>query len=196
MRVFLYARVSMENVGTKEAPDEREQNPEAQLMPMREECKKRGWEIAGEFIDRQTGTEMYRPNFKRMMEQVTGRADMIIVVRADRFSRFSPIDALVVVDELQRRKIGFYSLFEPYASNIPENPVPANMRAVMLHISFMNAQAESDRISDRTKAGIAAKRAKGEWKGGRPKGSVNKTERKPAQPKQVMTPSDLFKPTA
>jgi hypothetical protein len=45
----------MENVGTKDKPDDREQNPEAQLSPMRVECAKRGWEIAGEFTDRQTG---------------------------------------------------------------------------------------------------------------------------------------------
>lgn len=185
----------MENVGTKEAPDEREQNPEAQLGPMREECKRRGWEIVGEFIDRQTGTEMYRPEFKRMMEEV-GRAQMIMVWRADRFSRFSPLEALVVVEELHTRKIGFYSLYEPYASDLPENTTPEDMRLFLLHLSFMNAKAESKRISDRTKAGIAAKKADGTWKGGRPVGSTDKVQRGTPQPKVAMRPEDLFKPTA
>jgi DNA invertase Pin-like site-specific DNA recombinase len=195
VRCFLYARVSMENVGTKEAPDEREQNPEAQLGPLRAECAKRDWKIVGEFIDRQTGTEMYRPEFKRMMEEV-GRAQMIMVWRADRFSRFSPLEALVVVEELHTRGIGFYSLYEPFASDLPENTTPDDMRLFLLHLSFMNAKAESKRISERTKAGIAAKKADGTWKGGRPFGSKDSTPRGTPQQKVHLTPSDLFKPTA
>jgi DNA invertase Pin-like site-specific DNA recombinase len=225
LRIFAYARVSMENVGTKEKPDEREQNPEAQLKPIREECERRGWVIVQEFVDRQTGTEMYRPEFKKMMEQAgAGQAEMVIVARADRFSRFSPIDALVVVDELKRRGIGFYSLYEPYASNIPENTVPKGMRGVILHISFVMAEGESEKISDRTKKGIEAKRDtckncghkkeshdgacqcsikdchcphfKSSWSGGRPKGSLDSFQRAAPRAKVEMTPQDLFKPMA
>jgi DNA invertase Pin-like site-specific DNA recombinase len=185
----------MENVGTKDKPDEREQNPEAQLGPMRLECERRGWQIVEEFVDRQTGTEMFRPEFKRMMEQV-GRTQMIMVWRADRFSRFSPLEALVVVDELDRRGVGFYSLWEPYASDLPDNATPKDMRVFLLHLSFLNAKAESKRISDRTKAGIAAKKADGSWKGGRPWGSLDKTPRGTPQQKQTISPSDLFKPSA
>jgi len=185
----------MENVGTKDKPDEREQNPEAQLGPMRVECEKRKWEVVEEFIDRQTGTEMYRPEFKRMMEQV-GRAQMIMVWRADRFSRFSPLEALGVVEELHLRGVGFFSLYEAYVSDLPENTTPEDMRLFLLHLSFMNAKMESRKISERTKAGIAAKKAAGTWKGGRPAGSLDSTPRGTPQQKQVITPSDLFKPTA
>lgn len=196
MRVFLYARVSMENIGTKDNPDEREQNPEAQLIPMREECKRREWGISQEFVDRQTGTEIYRPEFKAMMELAAHKqADVIMVARVDRFSRFRPIDALIVVEELKERGIYFYSLNEPYASNLPENTVPEELRGVLLHLSFAIAKGESNRISDRTKAGIAAKRLTGEWKGGRPKGSKNKTLRAAATPKIELSPQDLFKPS-
>jgi DNA invertase Pin-like site-specific DNA recombinase len=193
---FLYARVSMDEIGTKDEKDEREQNPDAQILPMRAEVARRHDKNVGEFIDRDTGQDIYRPDFKRMLELAAQKkADGIMVARADRFSRFDPLDALLVVSELQKRGIHFLSLGEPFASSLPDNPVPDDIRIWLLHWSFLNAKGEARRISERTKAGIAAKRAAGEWKGGRPKGSQDKQPRQSPRFKPELTPSDMFKPS-
>ena len=42
MRVALYARVSTSDKG---------QDPQMQLRELREYCQRRGWEIAGEYVD-------------------------------------------------------------------------------------------------------------------------------------------------
>ena len=42
MKVALYARVST---------SDREQDPETQLMPMRDFCVAQGWEIVAEYVD-------------------------------------------------------------------------------------------------------------------------------------------------
>lgn len=48
-RVVLYARVSTSDEG---------QNPETQLLPLREFCHAQGWEVAGEFVDHASTTDL------------------------------------------------------------------------------------------------------------------------------------------
>jgi DNA invertase Pin-like site-specific DNA recombinase len=52
MKVAIYARVSTVNGG---------QNPDTQLLPLREYCAQRGWEVVGEYIDRVSGAKETRP---------------------------------------------------------------------------------------------------------------------------------------
>lgn len=47
MRVALYARVSTAD---------RDQDPETQLLPLREFARAQGWQAAGEFVDRASAT--------------------------------------------------------------------------------------------------------------------------------------------
>jgi DNA invertase Pin-like site-specific DNA recombinase len=56
-RVALYARVS-----TKDG----RQDIENQLIALREYSGKQGWEIAGEYVDHETGGTSKRPHFQRM----------------------------------------------------------------------------------------------------------------------------------
>lgn len=162
----------MENID-----DEREQNPESQLRPMRELCKRKGWEIKHEYIERLSGADPLRPEFLSMLSAVKRKeADLIMVWAVDRFSRLDPLEAIVILAQLQREKCGFYSLMEPYASSI-DNTVPEELRLPLMCLALSTARAEHKRISNRTKAGIAAKRATGEWKGGRPLGSKDSKPR-------------------
>lgn len=177
MKVFLYARVSMEDIGTNENPNEREQDPENQLKPMREFCKSKGWEIKHEYIERLSGADPLRPKFIEMLSAIKRKeADTIMVWAVDRFSRLDPMEAIIIWAQLVLAKIGFYSLMEPYVSTV-ENETPEYLRLILVAIVLTNARMEHNKISNRTKAGIAAKRAKGEWKGGRPKGSKDSRER-------------------
>ena len=64
MKVAIYARVSMEEGDNK---DKRYQEPENQLQPLREWAKAQGWEIANEYVDRCSGADHNRLNFKKML---------------------------------------------------------------------------------------------------------------------------------
>lgn len=172
IRCFLYARVSMENID-----DEREQDPENQLKPMREFCKLKNWTIQHEYVERLSGADPLRPKFLEMLSAIKRKeADTILVWAVDRFSRLDPMEAIIIYAELILNKIDFYSLEEPYVSTI-ENDTPEDLRLMLVAWVLSNARREHTRISSRTKAGIASKRAKGEWKGGRPKGSKDSKER-------------------
>lgn len=170
MRVFLYARVSMDNVN-----DEREQNPEAQLNPLRAHCRADGWEVVGEFVDRESGSSYLRPQFRDMIQRLMkGEADCVYVWKLDRLSRFKALETLILINELKKRNIAIKSNMETWA----DTTTPNNISSLLLFITAWIAEQERANTSIRTKAGIAAKKAKGEWKGGRPKGSKDKVVRR------------------
>ena len=76
MIVGLYARVS-----TKD----KEQNPENQLIRLREYCKSRNWEYR-EHVDFASGAKKDRPGLKSIMNDLD-HLDGILVLRLDRFGR-------------------------------------------------------------------------------------------------------------
>lgn len=49
MKVALYARVST---------TDKDQEPETQLLPLRDFCRAQGWQIVGEFVDRASATDL------------------------------------------------------------------------------------------------------------------------------------------
>lgn len=78
-RIGLYARVST---------TDRDQNPETQLLPLRENAERRGFTIAGDYIDDASGRRDDRDEFNRLLEDVRkGRLDAVMVFRYDRFAR-------------------------------------------------------------------------------------------------------------
>ena len=78
-RAALYARVST---------DDRGQDPETQLRQLREYAGRRGFAMAGEFVDVASGTRNDRPSHKRLLEAVRKRqVDVVLVWRYDRFAR-------------------------------------------------------------------------------------------------------------
>ena len=59
MRAAIYARVSTSYNG---------QSPEMQLRDLRDYCRSRGWETAGEYVDiGQSGAKDSRPELNRLM---------------------------------------------------------------------------------------------------------------------------------
>ena len=76
MIVSLYARVS-----TKD----KEQNPENQLIRLREHCKVREWEFR-EYVDFASSAKTNRPGLKSIMVDLT-QLDRVLVLRLDRFGR-------------------------------------------------------------------------------------------------------------
>ena len=78
-RVAIYARVSTVDRG---------QDPETQLITLREYAERRDFEIVGEYIDYASGTREDRPQYREMLEVARKRKiDVVLVWRYDRFAR-------------------------------------------------------------------------------------------------------------
>lgn len=103
MKVAVYARVSTQ-VG---------QSPEMQVVEVREYCERRGWEIAGEYVDvGVSGAKERRPQLDRLQADCRKRrVDAVVVYRYDRFARSlrQLVNALCDFDALG---IQFVSLHE------------------------------------------------------------------------------------
>jgi len=159
MRAALYARVST-NAG---------QNPETQLAELREYCKRRGWEICGEFVDTGiSGTRERRPELDRMIAACRRRQlDAVVVYHYDRFARSlrQLVNALCEFDALG---IQFISLHEGVDTSTPNGRLVFSIFASI-------AEFERELIRERVRSGIALARAQGK-RIGRPRWPVGRRQ--------------------
>lgn len=163
MKVCLYARVSLEE-GNKE--DRRYQEPENQLEPLRKWAQSRGWEIVREYVDRGSGADPNRKEFREMLQDAMMlRFQAILVWKLDRFSREMMSVVVGRIQKLRDRGIAVKSMTESWLDTAQDNP----MSDLVLAIMSWAAAEERRKISERTKSGIARRKAIGQWKGGRPK---------------------------
>ena len=82
-RVALYARVSTVAKG---------QDPETQLLALREYAARRGLVPVGEYIDYASGTRDDRPQYQALLSAARKRQiDIVLVWRLDRWGRHSQI---------------------------------------------------------------------------------------------------------
>jgi DNA invertase Pin-like site-specific DNA recombinase len=153
MRAAIYARVSTANNG---------QSPEMQLREIGEYCERRGWAVAGEYVDVGiSGTKEKRPELDRLMAEAHRRRfDVVIVWKFDRFAR-SVSHLLRALETFNALGIAFVSLSESLDTSTP---------AGKMVFTVLGAVAELERslIAERVKAGLRNARAKGK-RLGRPK---------------------------
>jgi len=136
-----YARVS----GT-------DQNPQLQA----DELAAAGcWKV---FTDTASGALDRRPELERVLGELRD-GDTLVVWRLDRLGR-SLRHLIDVMTELDARGVGFRSLRESIDTTTPAG-------RLVFHLFASLAQFERELIVERTKAGLAAARARGR-KGGRP----------------------------
>jgi len=136
-----YARVSTE-----------EQHLDAQVSAL---------EAAGAeriFAEKVSGTKKARPDLDRMIDQLR-EADVVVVTKYDRLSR-SLQDLLHIVGAISAKGAGFRSLAEDIDTT-------TSAGRLVFHVFASIAQFERERISERTKEGLAASRMRGRI-GGRP----------------------------
>lgn len=152
-RVALYARVSTSDKG---------QDPNLQLIPIKEYCKAREWQVAGEYIDiGQSGAKDRRPALDRLLNDARKRKiDCIIVWKLDRWGR-SLKNLINSLSELQSLGVAFVS----YQENIDMSTPAGKM---MFHIIGAMAEFERELIRERVKAGIENARRKGRRFGRKP----------------------------
>jgi DNA invertase Pin-like site-specific DNA recombinase len=82
LKCAIYARVSTAD---------KDQNPETQLLPLREFCEAQGFEVVGEFVDQAPATDLLRRTaWRNLLDQASKRKmDLLLVWRIDRFPDIS-----------------------------------------------------------------------------------------------------------
>ncbi|MDA2933708.1 recombinase family protein [Acidobacteria bacterium AH-259-D05] len=154
-RVALYARVSTKNNG---------QDPETQLLPLREYSQARGLEVFNEFVDVGiSGSKEKRPALDQLMKDARQRRfDTVLVARFDRFAR-STRHLVLALEEFNALGIDFISLSESIDTSTPMGKMVYTVIAVV-------AELERSLIIERVVLGIDRARAQGK-RLGRPPGT-------------------------
>ncbi len=107
MKVAVYARVSK---------DDATQNPEAQLLPLREFCASRRWTITREYVDTASAADLRgRKAWREMLHDAErGRFTILLCWKLDRCFR-STLHAADAIDRLAKAGVALKSLTEEWA---------------------------------------------------------------------------------
>jgi DNA invertase Pin-like site-specific DNA recombinase len=155
-RAAIYARVSTNNG----------QHPEMQLAELRTYCERRGWKVAGEFVDAGiSGAKEHRPGLDKLLSLCRKRlVDAVVVYRYDRFAR-SLRQLVNALEEFRTLGVDFISIHEGV------DTTTANGRLVF-GIFASVAEFERELVRGRVVSGLAAAKARGQ-RLGRPTVSVD-----------------------
>ncbi len=137
-----------------------------QLDELRAYCRKRGWEVVGEFADTGvSGATENRPALDRLLANCRKRLlDAVVVYRYDRFAR-SLRQLVNALEEFRSLGIDFVSLHEGVDTSTPNGRLVFGIFASI-------AEFERELIRDRVRSGLASARGKGR-RLGRPPVLVN-----------------------
>jgi DNA invertase Pin-like site-specific DNA recombinase len=157
MRVAIYARVSTDDKG---------QDPENQLRELRAWCVNSGHTITREYVEHESGRKAgeKRKQFAGLFDDAAKRKfDCVLFWALDRFSREGMAQTIVHLQRLTSYGVSFHSYTEPHLAT--DNEL---VRNILLALLSSLAKVEAQKISERTKAGMARAKAKG-VKIGRPR---------------------------
>jgi DNA invertase Pin-like site-specific DNA recombinase len=146
MRAALYARVSTNNHG---------QDVTMQTRELREYVIRRGWELAGEYVDLGiSGSKEKRPELDRLLADAHLRHfDAVVVWKFDRFAR-SVSHLLRALETFKSLGVEFVSLSEQVDTSTP-------MGKMVFTVVGAVAELERSLIAERVRAGLRNARAKG-----------------------------------
>jgi DNA invertase Pin-like site-specific DNA recombinase len=144
----------------------KEQDPEVQLLALRQYAAARGFEIVRECVDiGVSGRKERRPGLDEVMVLARSRqVDIVLVAAFDRFARSSK-HLVLALEEFQHLDVGFVSLREALDLTSP-------MGKAMYVIIAAMAELERELIAERVRAGLRRARAQGTRSGkpiGRPR---------------------------
>ena len=147
-RAAIYCRVSTT-----------EQNPEAQLHPLRDYSGARGLVIAGEYVDcGVSGASERRPALDQMLSAARRReVDVVVVAKLDRLAR-SVRHLVTVAGELEVLGVDLVVRDQAIDTSTPTGKLTFHVLAAL-------AEFERDLIRERTAAGVAAARRRGRHPG-------------------------------
>lgn len=150
MRIAIYARVSKAL----------EQNPENQLIELREYVKKTGYEVEGEYIDEISSRDT-RPQKEEVLKKLRlNLIDGVVFWSLDRWGR-TMTELVYEIEEFSKSGKSLISLKEGIDLSTAAGKLSAHIFAAM-------ASFERERIRERTKLGLARAKSQGK-KLGRPR---------------------------
>jgi DNA invertase Pin-like site-specific DNA recombinase len=154
MKVAIYARVST---------SDKEQEPETQLMPLRDFCLAQGWEVHREYVDQAPANDLlHRVQWRQLLDDASKRRfDLLLVWRMDRAFR-SVLDAATTLERLRTWHVGLRSFSEPWLDTT------SPFGEALYYITVAYAQLERGILRERVKAGMDRARRQGK-KIGRPR---------------------------
>lgn len=147
MRVGIYGRVSTVD---------RDQDPETQLVHLREFVSNQDWVIYKEFVDHAPATDLYRRwAWRQLLDDASKRKfDLLLVWRMDRAFR-SVLDAANTLERLRGWGVGLRSYSEPWLDTT------SPFGEALYYITVAYAQLERGILSERVKAGMDRARRQG-----------------------------------
>jgi DNA invertase Pin-like site-specific DNA recombinase len=154
LKVAIYGRVST---------SDKDQDPETQLMPLREFVSAQGWQVYQEYVDFAPATDLgHRYRWRQLLEDASKRKlDLLLVWRLDRAFR-SVLDAATTLERLRAWGVGLRSYSEPWLDTT------SPFGEALYYITVAYAQLERGILRERVKAGMARARKQGK-KIGRPR---------------------------
>lgn len=145
--VALYARVSTKDKG---------QSTENQLPELRRFAQAHGYSVYKEYVEHESGGTGKRSEFQALFADAHQRRfDLVLFWSLDRFSREGALPTLQYLNQLQGWGVGYKSLTEQYLDSI------GLFQEAIISLLATLAKQERIRLSERTKAGMARRRAEG-----------------------------------
>ena len=169
MRACIYSRVSTSR-----------QDTENQTMALTEWADQRGFEVVKVYEESESAWKAgHQAELAQLKTDAARRRfDIVLVWALDRLSREGALAILSLVSRLKQYGVRIISYQEPWTE------APGEIAEILYSIAGWVARMESQRRSERTKAGLAKAIACGK-KLGRPRGSGDKRRRKKRSPKPV-----------
>ena len=147
-KIAIYARVSTSNG----------QDPETQLLALREYAKARKLEVFSEYVDVISGSTDSRPALNKMMQDAKRRRiDAVVVWKFDRFAR-STSHLITALETFNALGVDFISLSESVDTSTP-------MGKMVFTVLGAVAELERSLIRERVILGLQRAKAQGKQLG-------------------------------
>ena len=146
MKVAIYARVST---------SDKEQDPETQLMPLRDFCSAQGWDVADEYVDHAPANDQaHRTSWRDLLDDAAKRKfSVVLVFKLDRAFR-SVKHMHDTLSAWEITKVSFQSIREQFDTSTAIGRLLLNLLATL-------AEFELEMIRERVKAGMDRARRQG-----------------------------------
>jgi len=151
----------------------KEQETENQLAQLKDWAERRGFEITREYVlEESAWNGKHRTALNTAMQDARlGHYQVLLVWALDRLSREGVEATLATLRQFRERGVQVLSLQEPWTDGPPE------MQELLTSILAWMAKQESQRRSERVKAGLERRRREGKPVGRQP-GSADRKPRK------------------
>lgn len=165
MRAALYARVST-------AEEAEMQDPETQLLILRNYCASNSHEIVGTYVDHKSGKDSDRPAFREMMALATGKShpiDAVVTLRLDRFIRNAE-EGMVLIKKLEKAEVSLVLVKDTICGTV-DTSTPIGEFFVRIVLAL--GELERKQTAERVKEGIARRMHEGKGWGQKARTDIN-----------------------